>query len=262
MPTIIPPRKHISLAFSKGAPTYAHNASVQREILVKLAAKLPQKNLRGPWIDLGCGTGLLETMLSGPQTKVPIFCVDLARESLKMLARQNDRPDIYRIQADIDQLPFKPEIFSMAVMSSVIQWLPNPSLSISRANSLLSRGGRLLFSVFCKGTYSELFTLRTEKGLPVPIELLCEKSISSLIEKTGLNIIDLEIYKTKSYFTSAWGVLKNISAIGATAVVGPRLLKKQLLSLCEEYERRFNTRHGVPVSYTVAIGMAQKGIGF
>jgi hypothetical protein len=43
MPTIIPPRKHISSAFSKGAPTYAHNASVQREILVKLAAKLPPK---------------------------------------------------------------------------------------------------------------------------------------------------------------------------------------------------------------------------
>jgi ubiquinone/menaquinone biosynthesis C-methylase UbiE len=123
---------------------------VQREILVKLAAKLPKKNLRGPWTDLGCGTGLLEAMLIGPQTKVPIFCVDLTRESLKMLARQNDRPNIFRIQADIDQLPFKPEMFSMAVMSSVIQWLPDPSPSISRANSLLSRGGRRNKKSACK----------------------------------------------------------------------------------------------------------------
>ncbi|MGB7569266.1 MAG: methyltransferase domain-containing protein [Chitinivibrionales bacterium] len=259
MATLFPSSKCISSAFSKGARTYDQNAGIQRSILKKIAAKLPRKNLHGPWIDLGSGTGLLETMLNGPQIKIPMLCVDLAQEPLKMLAKQNNRPNIWRVQADIDTLPFKPGIFSLAVLSSVIQWLPDPAQSLSRAGALLSKEGRLLFSYFCKGTFAELFALRTEKGLPLPVALLGGNSIRGLVEKSGLKIIELEMFAQKSYFTSAWDILKNISAIGASAIAGPRLSKRQLILLCEEYEHRFKTKRGVPVSYTVALGQAKKG---
>ncbi len=259
MATLFPSGKCISSAFSKGARTYDQNAWVQRSILKKIAAKLPRKNLHGLWIDLGSGTGLLETMLIGRQRKVPILCVDLAQEPLKMLAKQNDRPNIWRVQADIDKLPFKPGIFSLAVLSSVIQWLPDPAESIARAGALLSKEGRLLFSYFCKGTFTELFALRTEKGLPLPMTLLAGNVIRGLIEKSGLKIIELEMFAQKSYFTSAWEILKNISAIGASAIAGPRLSKRQLMLLCEEYESRYKTKRGVPVSYMIALGVAGKG---
>jgi Methylase involved in ubiquinone/menaquinone biosynthesis len=259
MATLIPPRNRISLAFSKGARSYDQNARIQRRILENLSRKLPHKNLRGPWIDLGSGTGLLETMLTGAQKKVPIICIDLAQGPLKMLARQNNRPTIWPIQADIDHLPLKSGNFSVAIMSSVIQWLPDPAQSLLHTSSLLSRDGRLLFSYFCKGSFTELFAVRTEKGLPIPMELLSENSIRSLIEKSGLKIIELEMFTKKCYFISAWDILKNISAIGASAVAGPRLFKRQILLLCEEYERRFKTRRGVPISYTIALGLAKKG---
>ena len=67
------------------------------------------------------------------------------------------------------------------------------------------------------------------------------------------------MFAQKSYFTSAWDILKNISAIGASAIAGPRLSKRQLMLLCEEYESRFKTKRGVPVSYMIALGVAGKG---
>jgi SAM-dependent methyltransferase len=198
-------------------------------------------------------------MLVGAQKKASVLCVDLARGPLKVLARQNKNPNIWRVQADIDHLPVKPGKFSMVVMSSVIQWLPDPAQSLARTGDLLSKGGRLLFSCFCEGSFSELFALRMEKGLPLPVKLLGKNSIKGLIEKSGLEIIELEMYAKKSYFKSAWDILKNISAIGASAVSGPRLSRMQLMLLCEEYERRFKTKRGVPVSYTIALGLARKG---
>jgi Methylase involved in ubiquinone/menaquinone biosynthesis len=259
MATLFLSSKRISSAFSKGARTYDQNAGIQRRILEKLAEKLPRKNLHGPWIDLGSGTGLLEKMLTGQQKKVSILCVDLAQGPLKILARNNKNPNIRRVQADIDHLPFKPGKCSIAIMSSVIQWLPDPARSLVHTRELLSNNGRLLFSYFCKGTFTELFDLRTEKGLPLPMELLSENSIRGLIEKSGLEIIELGMFAKKSYFSSAWNILKNISALGASAVSGPRLSKRQLMLLCEDYERRFKTKRGVPVSYSIALGLAGKG---
>jgi hypothetical protein len=127
-----------------------------------------------------------------------------------------------------------------------------------RTSQLLSKEGRFFFSYFCKGAFTELFDLRAEKGLPLPMELLSVNSLRGLIEKSGLEIIELGMFAQKSYFTSAWDILKNISALGASAVSGPRLSRRQLMLLCEEYERRFKTTRGVPVSYSIALGIAEK----
>lgn len=256
---MIPSRKHIASAFSKGASGYDHNAAIQREIVLKLAAKLPRKNLQGPWIDLGCGTGLLEGALCGPQKKVPLVCLDIAREPLKLLGLRYGRPGIARIVADIDRLPFSANAFPLAIMSSVIQWLPDPMQSLSGIGRALAGGGKLFFSAFCEGTFSELFTLRAEKNLPIPIGLQSEDSIRGMIEKSGFKIVTLECHAKKSYFYSAWDILKNLSAIGASAASGPKLSRKELFLLCEDYESRYKTLLGVPVSYSIALCVAQKG---
>ena len=258
MRTIIPSRKHIASAFSKGALTYDNNASIQREILLKLASKLPRKNIRGPWVDLGCGTGMLERGLYAPWKKAPIVCLDLAQEPLKLLQSHSGGPAVMPVQADIDQLPFKTGAFSLAFMSSVFQWLPCPAQSLDAINGALSPGGKLYFSAFCEGTFNEFFTLRTEKGLPVPIGLQSKKKILSMLQNSGFKTVCLETYEKKVYFYSAWDVLKNLSALGASAVTGTRLSRKELFLFCEDYEDRFKTLLGVPVSYSIALCVAAK----
>jgi malonyl-ACP O-methyltransferase BioC len=258
MTTIIPSRKHIASAFSKGALTYDNNASIQREILLKLSSKLPRKNLRGPWVDLGSGTGMLERGLSAPWKKVPIACLDLANGPLKLLQSHSGGPAVMPVQADIDRLPFKTGAFSLAFMSSVIQWLPSPAQSLFAINGALSPGGKLYFSAFCEGTFNEFFTLRTEKGLPVPIGLQSKTVILSMLENSGFKTVRLEAYEKKVYFYSAWDVLKNLSSLGASAVMGPRLSRKELFLFCEDYEDRFKTLLGVPVSYSIALCVASK----
>ena len=92
----------------------------------------------------------------------------------------------------------------------------------------------------------------------MPVNLPGPDNLQSIINGSGLKIIDTENYSAITYFPTALDLLRNLSSIGGTAVRGPRLSRSGLSDLCKDYEGRFGVSGGIPVSYRAILGTAEK----
>ena len=255
-----PSAKKISGAFDLKARSYESNAAIQKELLSLLVHRIPEEHNDNMWLDLGCGTGLLEQNLNEHRYPSRIIGTDFAISSLRQL-RDKHIKGVSVLMADIEALPFRPGSFDLIMMSSVLQWLDNTSAVFNSVSSLLAPEGKFLFSIFVKGSFCELAQLRLVRGLTIPVNLPESSSLPVLFKRNGLDIIESENYSAISYFPTALALLRSISSIGGTAVSGPRLTRSELIDICKDYERIFSTDKGIPLSYKACIGtVGKKGI--
>jgi hypothetical protein len=140
----------------------------------------------------------------------------------------------------------------------MLQWLAAPQKSLTQIAGLLKEDGCLHYAVFCKGSYAQLAALQKRRNLPQPVWFCTVRQLNAMLAKAGFTNVQTKRYAAVKYFTSAHQALRQISGAGATATGGPQLLRGELTQLCREYEQRYKTRRGVPVSYTVALGTARK----
>jgi ubiquinone/menaquinone biosynthesis C-methylase UbiE len=256
----IPSKKQIAAAFSAKARGYRSDAFIQHQILCRL---VPLVETAGrfhlPWLDAGCGAGGLGAMLKKIKVHVKLVKIDLAFAMLR-LARGTRMSGSPAVQSDIEAMPFASCMFGGVVASSVLQWLPRQDLGLREIHRVLSPGGALVFSVFLRGSFCQLFSLRQDRNLGIPLRLQSKEGFASRMRASRFSSLRLATFEEEYYFPSALGVMKYLSGIGSTAVSGRRLLRKEILALCCEYEERFATTRGVPLTVRVAYGTAIKAL--
>ncbi|MBU7018937.1 MAG: class I SAM-dependent methyltransferase [Theionarchaea archaeon] len=105
--------------------------------------------LEGRILDLGCGTGLLASFLYKNEGTLigdyTIFGVDI---SLNMLQRAKPREAV--IQADIDFLPFRNNVFDVVLSFTSLQNLPSLDYVFTEVRRVLKPGHPFIFSVLQK----------------------------------------------------------------------------------------------------------------
>ncbi|MBD3344095.1 MAG: methyltransferase domain-containing protein [Chitinivibrionales bacterium] len=253
----IPDKKRIARSFSNKAGTYGEYAAIQQTALEKLAGyarELPADT--SPWIDLGCGTGLFETIAGIPHSR-NIFYLDIAPQCLQK-ARTQRQPPAPAIVADIESLPLHSGTFAVAVMASVLQWLTEPSRALRAINAVLNSRGHLLFAVFLNNSFHELQQLQTKYGVKNPIRLFSLPECETLFSRSGFDILSREELRITFHYPTPLAALKSFVGTGSTALQGNRLNPKKLFSFCREYDTLHRTPQGIPVTCHMLVGKARK----
>jgi ubiquinone/menaquinone biosynthesis C-methylase UbiE len=261
MNVVIPPKKQIGSSFSHRAPRYCSAAVIQRLILERCLELVKKSDISGQsWLDAGCGAGMFGDMLGQTENGFKLFQTDLAFGSLKLI-NSRKKNSFLSVQSDLEFLPFEKEKFHGTVISSVLQWLDDPSKGLNEIVRTLKPNGTVVFSAFLTGSFHQVCLLRERRDLSVPVRFVGEDEINALVNKCGLEILEFSTTSDVYYFQSAWDVIRYLSDIGSSAVHGKRLSRAGLLSFCEEYEDRFGTDRGIPLSYRVGSGIARKREG-
>jgi ubiquinone/menaquinone biosynthesis C-methylase UbiE len=249
----IPSKRSIAAAFSAKATAYQENAYIQQQILVMLVPLIKAAGRFDlPWIDAGCGAGNMAGLLKKNKIPIRMLRTDLAFGTLRCCQGPN------AVQSDIESLPFKSGVFGGAVVASVLHWLADPSKGTGELCRVLVSGGTLVFSGFLQGSFSEIFTLRQERNLSVPVHLPTCDDFSALLAATGFECRTCSTFAKQYRFASAMDALKYMSDTGSTAVEGRRLSLREIIKLCKEYEDKYIGPSGVPLSINIAYGSAVK----
>ncbi|MHB8375444.1 MAG: class I SAM-dependent methyltransferase [Dehalococcoidia bacterium] len=93
-----------------------------------------------PYLDAGCGTGLMLRHLPPGSTGV-----DINPRNVPKAKRNAPRANV--LQADIEHLPVRPGSISTVVMTEVLEHFPNPADVLHCIAALLPPGGRYIGTV-------------------------------------------------------------------------------------------------------------------
>ena len=219
-------------------------------------------------LDIGTGTGEVACRYLGNGADRPVVVSDIAHE-MTMASRDNTG-SILAIDGDAQALPFRDETFGLVLSSSVFQWVEDLDSAFAECRRILKPGGVFAFALFCDGTLQELGhvfrqalkTCRSDwpdhfQSFPVPDDVrsilrgICFQTETCRVE------IETEYHRTLRDLMVG---LKRIGAQNASSKrpVGffPRRVLEQMNRL---YREVYADARGLPASYGVLYGIAQKG---
>jgi malonyl-CoA O-methyltransferase len=255
----LPAKNRIAKTFGLKAARYEHHAKIQLALLDRLLCMIAeQHSLQGWWVDIGCGSGLLERMADGRKMTEPNFVgMDIAIEALRSL-RANTKKKHPTFVGDFEAVPFKPGSLGGMVIASVLQWLDDPFLTLKRTGTLLRRKGICAFSIFVNDSFSELFATREAIGLPISVRCPRSEAAKKCLSSAPFRLIRFENFRDTLYFPNARSLLKHLSASGASATPEKKMTRSGLERFCALYESMFKTQSGVPLTWEAVIGLSEK----
>lgn len=266
-------RDAIKRSFSRAASTYDEFAGFQKDVADEVAGKIasllqkresvcPAPSVRGDigttFLDIGCGTGRLASVISSSVPGVRVFASDIASTMLEK-AREKHGSELKVAAGDFSSLPFQDSIFDSIGSSLAFQWAPDLGLALSEAARVLKPGGILVFSTLGPSTLRELRECYNGyKGL----EFKDRDFIETALKGSGLEPISVEARVVKRRYKGFICLLKALKNIGAAPPMecGKGLSPGKAL---KEAERLYTERHpspegGVEASYELIIATARK----
>lgn len=248
----------VGQSFGLKASSYERNAQIQQHILRKLLRIIPcNRSATQRWLDLGSGTGLLESLLFEQGPTPCIDCVDVAHGALALL-RAKQLPNITPLVADMQALPLRHATYSAVVSSSAFQWLAAPQKALQQTHSVLNHGGVFAFAIFINGTLKPLCRLQQHYGMEVPVHYPEKKHFVRMMQESGFERIHTLECSVDEYFVSGLDMIRNLSSLGGTAHSGHRLCSGELRRFCNELEQECRTELGIQARYEVLLGAARK----
>lgn len=141
---------------------------------------------RGMVLDVGCGGGLLLSMLREEGT--PVLGLETSRRAADVAWHHNHIPVIC---GDLADSPVLNESCSAVTMFHVIEHLYEPGAYLRSALALLRRNGRLIVQVPNASSWQFLLFGDRWNGIDVPRHLVNyrQRDIESLIETSGFEIL-------------------------------------------------------------------------
>jgi SAM-dependent methyltransferase/4-amino-4-deoxy-L-arabinose transferase-like glycosyltransferase len=149
----------------------------------RLVRRLLARHGRAPYVDAGCGTGLMLRHLPAGAIGVDINPRLLPR------ARRN-APQAAIVHGDLEQLPLRPGSVNTIVMTEVLEHFPNPDDVLRHMTALLAPGGKLIGSV---PSQSPIWNLRFLSGSPAGEPFHKNYSRDGLRELLSSHFTDVEI---------------------------------------------------------------------
>ncbi len=249
-------KNRVAHCFRQAIGTYDRQARVQRQIgswLLDLAGQHPAIG-HGRVLEIGCCTGILTEMLCRHHRIGTLFVNDLVDEFAEVVEARlpADRtPKICPLFGDIEALPLPPDL-DLIISSSTFQWLSDLPALLPRLAMALADSGFLVFSIFGPGTLAE-FTELTGVGL----HYRTPEQIAGLLADHF--ILEHQVTRQDQLFLpSPRAVLHHLRDTGVGGVRTHRWTSSSLRHFEQQYQSRFGTAAGVPVSYTSTCFIARK----
>lgn len=234
-------KQNVASNFDNQSEFYDRESQIQRVVAETLIADLPEgrdaekiENI----LEIGCGTGYLTKLLFEKYENKNI-CISDISPSMIVRAQMNgqeiaaSRGHKTRWAVFDAENPPKPMTgkYDLIVANMVFQWLEDAEAGIKRLTSLLSPGGRIIYSTLGPDSFEEWKCVLRKLEMPVGI---LDFDIPRDVYK--------EEFLIKSY-EDAYAFLHSIKDIGAgQAKKGYKPLSMvQLRDACCEFNKRYDT---------------------
>ncbi len=176
--------------FNERAATW--NAAENRQKTDRLLEIFRQLHLplRGPVLDVGCGTGILLPVLRRVLAEdAAVVELDSAREMLRHhVGRQYREVQPFApVNGDALQLPFGPAVFQSVICFAVFPHLPDHGAALREIDRVLKPAGRLLI-LHLMGS-AELNRMHSAAGMAVANDLLVPAAkLAQRLESRGFRV--------------------------------------------------------------------------
>ncbi len=251
----------IKRSFSRAAACYDRLTGFHQQIGSQLITRLEELGKYDVILDVGIGTGGFASLLQRHFSEAFITGIDLAFGMIEV-AKQSC-PELYILEADACNLPFKHNVFDLITSNLAYQWAADIFAAFHGAYCCLKKGGRFCFSMFGRKTLDELFiSLSHAVGENLSIHRLytLDDVINSLRSAgfTDINVIS-ELHRI--YFPDMMALLKWVKGIGANALKKDIFIGRRVfVSASHYYERYFSKGDCVYASMEVFWVNAVKSI--
>lgn len=231
--------------FAKALDSYPHQATVQRDIAVRmtdLIGRYVPQVAHHRVLEIGCGTGLFTRAYLHRWHPEQMLLNDLCPEVEPYLSDVL-RADVSFSATDAEALAF-PCGQNLIVSCSALQWFESPERFLRGCKALLAEGGYLAFSTFGRRNVREISSL-TSDALPY----------RSLTDLTGAlsdtyQVVYASEEEVSFSFASPLEVLRHLKATGVTGIRSQTWTKGRLASFCQNYTARYAAPDGtVPLTY-------------
>jgi len=248
----------VRLAFNKASSRYDAHAFLQKEIALRLDAKLEVISSNADVVlDLGAGTGLLSQNLLTRFKNSHLICLDFAQESLK------NNPATHKICADANHLPLKDNSVDIIISNLMMQWCPDIKQLFLECHRVLKNNGLILFSTFGSDTLKELKkSWSVVDDAPHVNTFTDMHDIGDQLLQNGFQSPVMEMEKLTLTYQTVTDLLKDLKAIGAQTVkTRSKSLtgKDKFQSMIKMYES-YRQNGKIPATYEVIYGHAWKRV--
>ncbi len=249
-------KERIAHCFRQAMATYDLHATVQRQVssrLLALAGQFPAISYERV-LEIGCCTGMLTQMLCQDHRVETLFLNDLVPDfAASVMARipEERMPHLLPFFGDIEILSL-PDGLTLAISSATFQWLADLPDFLQRLAQGMGEHGFLAFSIFGPGTLAE-FTELTGVGL----DYRSPEEIAGLLERDFI-LEQMETDQNRLLLPTPRDVLHHLRATGVGGLRDYRWTKSALRSFEQEYQVRFGTPDGVPVTYASTCFIARR----
>ena len=252
-------KEKIKSNFNRFSKNYNSLANLQKQVAQKLfeIAK-PEIRKSQNILDLGSGTGFIaQNILSENEfAKKNIFQLDIA---YNMFCQSNftQNQNIFNINGDIENLPFKANSFDLVLSSLALQWIDDLDLVFKNIKEICNKSkSAMVFSIFIDETLFELQKSAQELNINLSINnFIALNSLKMIIEKNFDNL-QLEVQNFILEYENVFDLINSMKYIGASysnKKSSDFLLKKRdLLDLNSFYLKNFNNCGKLKSSWKIA----------
>lgn len=250
---MIPRKQDIADRFARSISTYEMAGVVQREISEQLI-RLVEPIESGTVLEIGCGTGLLSSLLVERLRGCRFIYNDLSPEMERPLRQKVGTSGLF-LPGDAERINW-PRECSVIASASCIQWWEDPLSFFPKSYDALTLGGQLVFSTFLPDNLSELNKV-TGVGLDYPDFEKIEKSLQS----AGFRNIRLQQYQRVLYFPTLIELLRHLHNTGTNSLGSGGLLTPRRLGAMERtYRENLNLSQcaSLPLTYVGVLGYGRR----
>lgn len=263
-------RQLVKKSFGIHAEQYDSLARVQKRVTDRFV-ELFRSSLPSPGalLDIGAGTGRLLESLQRLLPQTGLVGIDLAfgmtRHARNRLEKTHRTSFVC---SDAENLPFRDSCFDIAVSTSTYQWISPLGAAFAEVYRVLKPNSRFCFALFGEKT---LFELRESYGKAAihasrpsvdrTHEFATADEIISALRCSGFTGCSVQEEMETEIHADVPALLRSLKGIGAGSAARSRSGlsgRSAMLAMMDIYRGNYGVSGGVPATYHVLYGVAEK----
>lgn len=267
-------KKYKRKIFNRAADSYEKFSGLQDKISQNLLEKLECLNIKpNNILDLGCGTGKNGLCLLNKFKKTSLVNFDISENMLEQARKKikdssvnyiNDKYVNFHVCGDMENIPFKGNLFDLVWSSSAIQWSDNLQIVLKHIKRILKPNGIFVFSTFGPETLKELRMINEVlSNYPKTNNFLDIDCIRELVIAEGFVNSSFDVKSYRLDYTNVEDILYDIKGVGATNGNKKRtkgLRGREFIdNMKQEYEK-YRVGKLYPATYEVIYGLVSNKI--
>ena len=156
-------------------------------------------------LDVGCGTGVMLTMMKKEYPDMEAFGIDLSDQMIVQAKKYNNH-GIYLQIGDVENIPWPDDEFDLLTCNASFHHFPDPMQSLKEMNRVLKAEGKLIIAdPWWPGMVRRAinYYLKSPFNLSGDVRIYSEQEMDQLLVAAGFRSINWELIDRTYYIITA-----------------------------------------------------------